>query len=116
MLKENSLRFDERNLFNSEILHQYDADGQKGFLGYLLRKANWRITDNQILFQEIQTDEQIEQLLKYYDTDTMKSNLEIKKDILDKVMVLGFSRVKDIVDNEGKEIESRENKTEKFER
>ncbi len=34
---ENALTYDTRNLFNSNLLQQYDSDGQKGFLGYLLR-------------------------------------------------------------------------------
>ena len=32
MEQENILKFDNKELFNNEILHQYDEDGQKGFL------------------------------------------------------------------------------------
>ena len=100
MKEEIILKFDEKNLFNKDILHQYDEDGQKGFLGYLLRKNSWRISNNQIVFPDIKSNEKIKNLLKDYDTDIKKNNLIIKKDTLDKVMVLGFSRVKDFVDNE----------------
>lgn len=49
-MEENILKFDESNLFNNNILHQYDEDGQKGFLGYLLRDNRWQITENKIVF------------------------------------------------------------------
>lgn len=116
MLKENILKFSENELFNKDILKQYDEDGQKGFLGYLFRNYNWSIIDNQIVFPEIQTDEEIEDLLEEYDTDIKRNNLNIKKDILDKVWVLGFAKTKDMIDAEIKEFEKRENKAKEIER
>lgn len=110
------LKFDENNSFNNEILHQYDLEGQKGFLGYLLQNSLWNIVNNQIIFPNIKTSEEIEKLLIEYDTDVKKRNISIQKDILDKIMVLGFSRTKDMIDDDVKEIESRENKSKNLER
>lgn len=116
MLKENILKFSENELFNNDILKQYDEEAQKGFLGYLFRNYNWSIIDNQIVFPEIQTDEEIEDLLEGYDTDIKRNNLNIKKDILDMVLVLGFARIKDMVNDEERKIKERENKSKEFER
>jgi hypothetical protein len=116
MNKESILEFDEKKLFNKDILQQYDEDGQKGFLGYLIRNKKWQIVRNKIVFPEIQKDEEIKCLLKDYDMDIMKNNLIIKKDILDKVFVLGFLRTKEIIDDESKEIRNREKKNKGLQR
>ena len=115
-MEENTLKFDVKHLFNYEMLHEYDMDGQKGFLGYLLRTATWNIINNQIIFPNIKTSVIVEKLLKDYDTDVRKNNLLIKKDTLDKVFVYGFTRVKDMVDNDEKNIDKRIQKSKDFER
>ena len=38
MEEKKELKFDVKRLFNYEKLHEYDEDGQKGFLGYLIRE------------------------------------------------------------------------------
>ena len=66
MEQNNVLKFNEKELFNSEILHQYDEDGQLGFLGYLLRYKQWKILDNNIIFPEIKKQAEIEKTLWEY--------------------------------------------------
>ena len=60
MKNVNLLTYDNEKLFNSERLHQYDTDGQKGFLGYLIRNEKWNIENNKIVFPEINSNEKIE--------------------------------------------------------
>ena len=53
MNKKNILEFDNINLFNYDLLHQYDPDGQKGFLGYLMRYKQWNIEENKIILKRV---------------------------------------------------------------
>ena len=38
-----SLKFNDKELFNYKSLQQYDEEGQKLFLGYLIIKELWKI-------------------------------------------------------------------------
>lgn len=69
MEKENILKFNDKELFSNKILHQYDEDGQKGFLGFLLRYKQWEIVNNNIIFPNIKTQQEIVNLLGEYEYD-----------------------------------------------
>lgn len=88
-MEDNILKFNEKDLFNNEILHQYDKDGQLGFLGYLLRNKNWRMIDNSIEFPEITSKEKIQKVLKEYDKDTRKQYLQAQKRALERAYIEG---------------------------
>ena len=111
MEQENILKFDDKELFNNEILHQYDEDGQKGFLGYLLRYKQWTISSNKIIFPDINSKEKIEKLLAEYNTETMKNNIIVRKQVLRDVSVFGVERLEQMIKEESKEIEKREKRT-----
>ena len=49
MEEKKELKFDVKRLFNYEKLHEYDEDGQKGFLGYLIREEQWKIENDRIV-------------------------------------------------------------------
>ncbi len=115
-MEENALKFDENNLFNSEILHQYDSDGQLGFMGYLLRNEKWKIVDNQIIFPEIQTEEKIQESIERYDLNLKKQLLQVKREVINLVFVLGYAETKTKLDKERDEIESKEKSTKNLER
>lgn len=116
MEQENILKFDNKELFNNEILHQYDEDGQKGFLAYLLKYKQWTISSNKIVFADINSKEKIEKLLEEYNTETMKNNIIVKKQVLKDVSVFGVERLKQIIKEESKEIEKREKRAKEKER
>lgn len=111
MKQENILKFDDKELFNNKILHQYDEDGQRGFLGYLLRYKQWTIKDNKIIFPDINSKERIEQLLVEYDTETKKDNISVTKQVLDKVSIFGLAKLEEMLNEETKEVEKREKRT-----
>lgn len=116
MEQEKILKFDNKELFNNEILHQYDEDGQKGFLGYLLRYKQWTISSNKIIFPNINSKEKIEKLLVEYNTEIMKNNIIVKKQVLMDVSVFGVKRLEQMIKEESKEIEKREKRTKEKER
>ena len=115
-MEENILKFDENNLFNSEILQQYDRDGQLGLMGYLLRNEKWEIVDNQIVFPEIQTEEKIQKSIEKYNLNVKKSLLQAKREVINLVFVLGYAETKTRLDKERDEIESKEKENKGLER
>ena len=67
MEEKKELKFDVKRLFNYEKLHEYDEDGQKGFLGYLIREEQWKIENDRIVFPNIVNVEQIKNLLDKFE-------------------------------------------------
>lgn len=110
MEKEKPLTFEVDKLFNNNILQQYDKDGQIGFLKYLLTKDNWKIENNKIIFNEINTDEKVNEEIEKFDIYIRKRNHQIQKTILDKAMVLGVFKTKELLDEERKVIVKKEEK------
>ena len=72
MEEQYALKFDTKKLFNSSRLQQYDEDGQKGFLGYLIKNEKMEIKNNSIVFPDITTEDKIEEKIKAYNVDTRK--------------------------------------------
>lgn len=116
MEQENILKFDDKELFNNKILHQYDEDGQKGFLGYLLRYKQWTISSNKIIFPDINSKQKIEKLLVEYNTEIIKENIIVRKQLLMDVSVFGVKKLERMIEEESKEIEKREKGTKEKER
>ena len=108
MEQENLLTFDEKSLFNNEKLQQYDKDGQIGFLGYLIRYENWKITNNKIVFPEIKSEEEIERALADYNASVIKNTLNIKRQALSDVTRFGTYDYERILDRKLEEIEKSE--------
>lgn len=103
---ENALTYDTRNLFNSNLLQQYDSDGQKGFLGYLLRHKNWKIEENKILFPDINTKDEINKLTKEYDLEYIKMNYEIQKQTLKEASIFGINELEEMLKNKYKKMKN----------
>ena len=107
MNKKNILEFDNINLFNYDLLHQYDPDGQKGFLGYLMRYKQWNIEENKIIFPEIRQKEQIETILREYDNAVKKEYLRNEKTTLEKASALGIEKCMQLIKEETEQIENK---------
>lgn len=108
MKRENVLTFDEKELFNSEILQQYDNDGQRGFLGYLIRHEKWTIEGGEIIFPEITKEEQIKEKIQAFDDYTKKGVLIAQKGIINEIYLFGGEEVRQKINKELQEIDNRE--------
>lgn len=104
------LEFEVDKLFNNNILQQYDKDGQIGFLRYFLTKANWKIENNKIIFNEINTDKKVSEEIEKFEIYIRKRNYQTQKIILEKAMVLGVFKTKELLDEEKKVIVKKEEK------
>ena len=104
MNREEVLKFDEFELFNSEILQQYDNNGQKGFFGYLIRYEKWKVEGGEIIFPNVNSKERIQKLLKDYDIDIRKTYLQIMKQDLRNVSMFGLARLEEMIKRTEKEI------------
>ena len=60
--------------------------------------------------------EKIEKLLAEYNTETMKNNIIVRKQVLRDVSVFGVERLEQMIKEESKEIEKREKRTKEKER
>ena len=89
MQENETLKFNEKDLFYNQILQQYDKDGQLGFLGYLLRHKQWRISEENIEFIDISSKNQIEKLLKEYNTAVRKYNIKEQKNAVERANFIG---------------------------
>lgn len=103
-----ALIFDEKELFNSQILQQYDNDGQKGFLGYLMRYEKWTVEGGEIKFPEITKEEQIKERLQAFNDDTKKSMLIAQKGIINEIYMFGGDEVRKRINKALQEIDDRE--------
>lgn len=112
-MEEFSLKFDEKNCFNSTILQQYDNDGQIDFVYYLMKNAEWRIADNCIVFPEINKKEQIEKLLKQCNQNSIRESLKQQKIALESANIIGTDNC---LKNINSRLEQIERKHKKFER
>lgn len=103
MIEKDILQYDDNKLFNNDILQQYDEDGQKGFLGFLLRYEKWKIEENKIIFPKIKQKD-VENLLKYYESSTRNYNLMIKRKTLDGISIFGIGYEEKTISDEEKKI------------
>ena len=110
------LSFNKQELFNNDILKQYDEDGQLGFLGYLLRNKEFIIEDNNIIFSKITSQSKIKKVLGEYNKQCIKEYLKAQKTILDDALVWGITETKDKIDKKIKEIEAKEIKAKEQDR
>ena len=110
------LSFNNEDLFNNDILKQYDEDGQLSIVGYLMRNKKFIIEDNNIIFPTITSQSKIRQVIDEYNKDCIREYLKAQKMILDEVLVLGITRAKDNVDDKLRVLETKEKKADKEER
>lgn len=84
------LKYNKENLFNSPILQQYDSEGQRYFLSYLLKKNyDFEIKSGHIIFTNITSEIQIKNMLEEYNYETQKENIKTKIEATKKAMIFG---------------------------
>ena len=52
--------YSDKNLFSSSKLWEYDEEGQKFFLAYLMKSEEWHIENNTIVFKDIWVDDNLD--------------------------------------------------------
>lgn len=73
MNKEKVLKFSQERLFNSTILQQNDEQTQRFLLGVIMLNESWKIEDNSIVFVNIKTEKQVQEIVKRNEETTKKA-------------------------------------------
>ncbi len=111
MEEKKELKFNVEQLFNYAKLHEYDEDGQKGFLGTLIREEQWKIENNSIVFPNIVNEEQIENLLNKFNDSILRANLVIKQGVINQIYLYGAEEFRKQLDKQIEEIDKKYKKS-----
>lgn len=87
--------FTDKGFINSEILNQYDLDGQISILGNLLRTQKWSIMDNKIIFTELINDRFVKKLLKLFETEFIINNENQKEMLINYCEAIGIYKARE---------------------
>lgn len=111
MKNNEALKYEQEKLFNSENLQQYDEEGQKYFLSYLLRKGyNLEIKDSAIIFVDISSEDKIRDIIKQYNNEVMRENLKTKMEAIRDITVIGMEDYRKFLEKKMKELEKENTK------
>ena len=95
MEKMKHLKFTRENLFNSETLQQYDEEGQKIILSYMLYKGMiLKLRKMKLYLLELYLKNKIESVIKRYNKESQISDLKNKKYIADEIENVGVNEYK----------------------
>ena len=110
-MKENeALKYHESQQFNSENLKQYDTEGQKYFLGYLLRKGyKFQIREKEIIFTDISSEKKVNEMIEHYNNDSRIDNLNIKREAVRAIRVMGTEEYSKTIEKKLRDLKKREN-------
>lgn len=101
------LKFNENNLFNSNLMKQFDQEGQRFFLSYLLKKGyKFKIKDNNIEFIDISSDDKIQKVINEYNNETRKSIRKIELDAINRAEIIGIDAYRKQLELEIEKIEN----------
>ena len=99
--------FSDKNLFSSSKLWEYDEEGQKFFLAYLMLSKEWHIESNTIVFKDL-TSYNIDRKLEEYNDYCKKEMLRHQKQILDYVKITSVDFCEKSIEKQLEEIKERE--------
>lgn len=99
--------FSDKNLFSSSKLWEYDEEGQKFFLAYLMLSEEWHIENNTIVFKDL-TSYNIDMKLQEYNDYCKKEMLRHQKQILDYVKITSVDFCERSIEKQLEEIKERE--------
>ncbi len=108
-----TLKFNDKELFNYKSLHQYAEEGQKLFLGYLIIKELWEIQDKCIVFPSIKTQQEVQKAIEEYNDTTIRANLVIQQRVAEEITMLGEKEFKQKVEENLKKLDNKNKKKEK---
>lgn len=99
--------FSDKNLFSSSKLWEYDEEGQKFLLAYLMLSEEWHIENNTIVFKDL-TSYNIDRKLQEYNDYCKKEMLRHQKQILDYVKITSVDFCERSIEKQLEEIKERE--------
>lgn len=108
------LKYNEEKLFNSEYLKQYDSEGQRYFLAYLLKENySLQIRNNEIIFTDISSEDMVSRIAKKYDNDTKKQVLKTKMEAVRDIEIIGITDYTKSLNKQMKELDNRKRSKER---
>ena len=109
-MKDNEvLKYFQNGMFNSDNLKAYDAEGQKYFLSYLLKKGyDFTIKDGEIEFKIIKSEENVKELIEKYNRESMIENLNIKKQSINAIRVMGVEEYSQTIERKLRNLREKE--------
>lgn len=96
---KNPLAFTNKGFINSNVLKQYDLDGQIDILLHLLKNQKWEIINDKIIFTELINDKFIQTLLEVFEKEAIIDNEEHKNMIIDNCEIMGIKRYREDIQN-----------------
>lgn len=92
MMKEPlPVSFTDKGFINSKFLKQYDLEGQIYILEYMLRKEQWKIENDKIIFPSITNDIQMKQITKLQELDLKDFYFDIRADEINRCSLMGIN-------------------------
>lgn len=86
-----SVSFTDKGFINSKFLKQYDLEGQIYILEYMLRKEQWKIENDKIIFPSITNDIQMKQITKLQELDLKDFYFDIRADEVNRCSLMGIN-------------------------
>lgn len=83
--------FTDKGFINSKFLKQYDLEGQIYILEYMLRKEQWKIENDKIIFPNITNDIQMKQITKLQELDLKDFYFDIRADEVNRCSLMGIN-------------------------
>lgn len=109
MRENETLKYHESQQFNSENLKQYDTEGQKYILGYLLRKGyDFNIKNGEIEFKDIKSENIVKEIIEKYSSESMIEDLNIKKQSVREIRVMGIEEYSQTIEKKLKSLKRKE--------
>ena len=104
--------YSDKNLFSSSKLWEYDEEGQKFFLAYLMKSEEWHIENNTIVFKDLSSFN-IDRKLQEYDYYCKKEMLKHQKQILDYAKITSIEFCENSIERQLENIKEREEQLKK---
>lgn len=91
--------FTDKGFINTNILQQYDLDGQIDILLHFLKTQKWEIINNKIIFTELINDKFVQVLLENFEKESIINKENQKTTVINDCEALGIETVRKIIQN-----------------
>ena len=109
---KNPLTFTNKGFINSNVLKQYDLDGQIDILLHLLKTQKWEIINDKIIFTELINDKFIQTLLEIFEKESIINNERQKNMVINNCEIHGIETVRKNIQNKIQEEKANKEKLE----